>query len=42
LGNLSVTGSPFGASATFNFTDTNANVLAAPRIRTRDNQKARS
>ncbi len=41
LGNLSVTGSPFGASATFNFTDTNANVLAAPRIRTRDNQKAK-
>src|SRR6266446_6754395 len=31
----------FGANATFKLQDNNANVLAAPRIRARDNQKAK-
>jgi general secretion pathway protein D len=41
LGNLTVTGGPFGANASFNLTDSDINVLAAPRIRARDNQKAK-
>jgi general secretion pathway protein D len=41
LNQLSVVGGPFGATAAFGLTDSDANVLAAPRLRTRDNQKAK-
>ncbi len=41
LNQLTVLGAPFGATANFLLTDSDANVLAAPRIRTRDNQKAK-
>jgi general secretion pathway protein D len=41
LNTLSVVGGPFGATANFSLTDSDSNVLAAPRLRTRDNQKAK-
>jgi general secretion pathway protein D len=41
LNKLLVNPGTFGANATFKLQDNNANVLAAPRIRTRDNQKAK-
>ncbi|HEX4584496.1 MAG TPA: secretin N-terminal domain-containing protein [Burkholderiaceae bacterium] len=41
LNQLLVGGGPFGASANFSLSDSDANVLAAPRLRTRDNQKAK-
>jgi general secretion pathway protein D len=41
LNQLQVLGGPFGATANFSLTDSDANVLAAPRLRTRDNQKAK-
>ncbi|MBV8441720.1 MAG: hypothetical protein JO312_14375, partial [Hyphomicrobiales bacterium] len=41
LNQLLVTGGPFGATANFSLTDSDGKVLAAPRIRTRDNQKAK-
>jgi general secretion pathway protein D len=41
LNQLSVLGGPFGATANFGLSDSDANVLAAPRLRARDNQKAK-
>src|SRR6266478_5096314 len=41
LNKLLVNPGTFGANATFKLQDNNANVLAAPRIRARDNQKAK-
>jgi general secretion pathway protein D len=41
LNSLVVQGAPFGATANFSLTDSDGNVLAAPRLRTRDNQKAK-
>jgi general secretion pathway protein D len=41
LNQLNVVGGPFGATANFSLTDSDANVLAAPRLRTRDNQKSK-
>lgn len=41
LNQLNVVGGPYGATAKFGLTDSDANILAAPRIRTRDNQKAK-
>jgi general secretion pathway protein D len=41
LNQLTVVGAPFGATANFLLSDSDGNVLAAPRIRTRDNQKAK-
>ena len=41
LNQLTVVGAPFGATANFGLTDSDSNVLAAPRLRTRDNQKAK-
>jgi general secretion pathway protein D len=41
LNQLPVIGGPFGATANFALTDSDGNVLAAPRLRTRDNQKAK-
>jgi general secretion pathway protein D len=41
LNQLLVQGAPFAATANFSVTDSDGNVLAAPRIRTRDNQKAK-
>jgi len=41
LNQLLVTGGPFGATANFSLSDSDGKVLAAPRIRTRDNQKAK-
>jgi len=41
LNQLLVAGGPFGATASFGLSDSDSNVLAAPRLRTRDNQKAK-
>ena len=41
LNQLGVLGAPFGATASFSLVDSDSNVLAAPRLRTRDNQKAK-
>src|SRR6266403_1593700 len=41
LNKLLVSPGTFGATANFKLSDNDANVLAAPRIRTRDNQKAK-
>jgi general secretion pathway protein D len=41
LNQLQVIGAPFGATANFSLADSDGNVLAAPRLRTRDNQKAK-
>jgi len=41
LNQLLVQGAPFAATANFSLTDSDGNVLAAPRLRTRDNQKAK-
>jgi general secretion pathway protein D len=41
LNQMTVGGAPFSATANFGLTDNDSNVLAAPRLRTRDNQKAK-
>ena len=41
LNQLQAVGGPYSATANFLVQDTDANVLAAPRLRTRDNQKAK-
>jgi general secretion pathway protein D len=41
LNQFNVIGGPFGATAQFSLTDSDSNVLAAPRLRARDNQKAK-
>jgi general secretion pathway protein D len=41
LNQLTVLGAPFSATASFLLTDSDSNVLAAPRLRTRDNQKSK-
>jgi general secretion pathway protein D len=41
LNQLGVLGAPFSATASFSLVDSDSNVLAAPRLRTRDNQKAK-
>jgi len=41
LNRLGVVGGPFGATANFSLSDSDGNVLAAPKLRTRDNQKAK-
>ena len=41
LRSLGVVGGPFGVNAAFSLADSGGKVLAAPRLRTRDNQKAK-
>jgi len=41
LNTLNVIGAPYSAQGSFGLTDSDTKVLAAPRLRTRDNQKAK-